>query len=201
MVALALTIAACGVTGEGALLLEQIASVESGGAQYALHVNGEVELVHQPGSLEEAVAMAAWLLEHGHSFDAGLAQVNSANFGRLGLTMERLFDPCANLKAGLKVLEDCHVRAEARYGAGRRAEVAAISCYNTGDFVKGIRNGYVAAVKAKRVRAGAVSPKSIETDPRWSRLTRVAIGAEHTELAAPAGDVFAQDAARRTKTN
>jgi hypothetical protein len=36
--------------------------------------------------------------------DVGLAQVNSANFGWLGLTMESALDPCRNLAAGAAVL-------------------------------------------------------------------------------------------------
>jgi Transglycosylase SLT domain len=36
--------------------------------------------------------------------DVGLAQVNSANFGWLGLTMQTAMDPCRNLAAGARVL-------------------------------------------------------------------------------------------------
>jgi hypothetical protein len=36
--------------------------------------------------------------------DVGLAQVNSANFGWLGLTKQTAMDPCANLRAGARVL-------------------------------------------------------------------------------------------------
>jgi hypothetical protein len=36
--------------------------------------------------------------------DVGLAQVNSANFGWLGLTMQTALDPCQNLAAGARVL-------------------------------------------------------------------------------------------------
>jgi type IV secretion system protein VirB1 len=36
--------------------------------------------------------------------DVGLAQVNSANFARLGLTLQTALDPCRNLAAGARVL-------------------------------------------------------------------------------------------------
>src|ERR1700722_420576 len=36
--------------------------------------------------------------------DVGLAQVNSANFGWLGLTLQTALDPCRNLAAGARVL-------------------------------------------------------------------------------------------------
>src|SRR5690242_8618879 len=38
------------------------------------------------------------------TFDAGLTQVNSANFGWLGLALQDALDPCKNLAAGAKVL-------------------------------------------------------------------------------------------------
>ncbi len=38
------------------------------------------------------------------TIDVGLAQVNSANFGWLGLTMQTAMDPCRNLAAGARVL-------------------------------------------------------------------------------------------------
>src|SRR3546814_15029492 len=53
------------------------------------------------------------------SFDAGLMQINSANFARLGLTPETVFDPCTNLRAGAHVLTDNNRRAS---DAGRRSE-------------------------------------------------------------------------------
>lgn len=36
--------------------------------------------------------------------DVGLAQVNSSNFGWLGMTMQTAMDPCKNLAAGARVL-------------------------------------------------------------------------------------------------
>lgn len=38
------------------------------------------------------------------TLDVGIAQVNSSNFGWLGLTMATALDPCTNLAAGAKVL-------------------------------------------------------------------------------------------------
>ena len=146
MLTLAVTLAACGLVGEPATMLARIVAVESEGVSYALNVNGDYELVHPPSGPEEAVAMARWLLHHGYNFDAGLAQVNSANFERLGLTAENAFEPCRNLRAGLQVYEECRVRAVERFGPGLAAEGAALSCYNTGTFTRGHRNGYVASV-------------------------------------------------------
>jgi hypothetical protein len=38
------------------------------------------------------------------TYDVGIAQINTANFGWLGLTMETALDPCRNLAAGARVL-------------------------------------------------------------------------------------------------
>jgi hypothetical protein len=38
------------------------------------------------------------------TIDVGIAQINSANFGWLGLTMATAFDPCRNIAAGARVL-------------------------------------------------------------------------------------------------
>jgi type IV secretion system protein VirB1 len=137
----------CGLVGRAAVLMEKIVAVESAGSVLALHLNsGEDELVRQPADVQEAVAMARWLLRHGYNFDAGMAQVNSSNFQRLGLSPENLFQPCTNLRAGAKVLDECLARARARLGEGPLAEQGALSCYNTGTLSRGVRNGYVAAV-------------------------------------------------------
>jgi type IV secretion system protein VirB1 len=92
--------------------------------------------------------MARWLAGHGFNFDAGLAQVNSANLARLGVDTYTVFEPCANLRAASIVLNECHERALQRWHDGERAISAALSCYNTGHLTRGLRNGYVTAVRA-----------------------------------------------------
>lgn len=129
-------------------VLAAIVQVESGGDELALAVNGPVELARRPRDLGEARAMARWLLDHGYNFDAGLAQVNSANFARLGLDANSVLEPCANLRAAATVLRECLERAEMVGLAGSPAVRAAFSCYNTGDLSRGIRNGYAGAVLA-----------------------------------------------------
>jgi type IV secretion system protein VirB1 len=141
----------CGVLGH-VDVLAAIASVESGGNPLALAVNGEFELVRSPHDLPEAVGMARWLLAHGHSFDAGLAQVNSANLRRLGLDVVTVFDRCANARAASQVLEECYARAAERWRDEARTMAAAVSCYNTGHLTRGIANGYVQAVLGARAR-------------------------------------------------
>ena len=151
MLGIAALVVQCGILADPSLIAA-IVQVESGGSAHALAVNGDFELVREPQSREEAVAMARWLRKRGYNFDAGLAQVNSANLARLGLDVVRVFDPCTNLQAASRVLEECYGRARERFGEGERALSAALSCYNTGDFTRGVRNGYVAAVRGSAGR-------------------------------------------------
>lgn len=136
-------------------LLEAVVRVESGGDPLALALNGAVELVRAPRDRADAERMARWLATHGYNFDAGLAQVNSANFARLGLDARSVFEPCANLRAAAVVLEECDARARGAGLRGNAARAAALSCYNTGHLSRGIRNGYAGAVVAALRRSPA----------------------------------------------
>ena len=152
-------------------VMEAIVRVESRGNPYALSVNGDVELVHQPRDQEEAVAMARWLEKHGYSFDAGLAQVNVANWARLGLDAVSVFEPCANLRAASRLFRECHERAIRKVGDGAAATAAALSCYNTGDLMRGVANGYADAVLAMASRplvpaAGPLKPPGVTRSSR-----------------------------------
>lgn len=217
MVTVVATAIQCGLAAH-AVLLDAIVRVESAGNPHALAVNGDVELIRQPASRDEAVAMARWLLEHGYNFDAGLGQVNSANFSRLGLDVVSVFEPCANLRAASRVLDECYDRAYARIGRQAGALTAALSCYNTGHFTRGVTNGYVDAVRASaagplllRTRdataptiatadAGA-GPQAIEKEAVGRP---VAMNAGRVGRAARRGDAFAQhtaDAFGTTRSN
>jgi type IV secretion system protein VirB1 len=128
--------------------LSSVVMQESRGAVYAIGVNGDYKLLRQPQSLEEAIETAEWLRAEGYDFDAGLGQINSRNFDRLGLSIPDLFNPCKNLRAAATVLTECYTRSADRFGEGQVALQAALSCYNTGDFRRGITNGYVQKVTA-----------------------------------------------------
>lgn len=125
-------------------LMQQVIQVESSGNPWAINVNGDSPLPWPPRDREEAVEAATYLLEQGYSFDSGLGQINSQNFGWLGLDPDSVFDPCINLTAAEAVLVDCYQRAIAHYNAGQPALYAALSCYNTGSFTRGWANGYLA---------------------------------------------------------
>ena len=114
-------------------------------------------LERQPRNLPEALATARMLRAQGWNYSVGLAQINARTLQRLGLDVETAFEPCANLEAMQTVLLDCFERALPRRFSAQRALRAALSCYYSGNFVVGVRDGYVhRVVSASR----GVSPAS-----------------------------------------
>ncbi|EJE4644427.1 lytic transglycosylase domain-containing protein [Vibrio parahaemolyticus] len=126
--------------------LSAVVSHESRANIYAINVNGDYVLPKQPDNLKDAVETVNRLLDEGYNLDAGLGQINSANYEWLGLDVPDLFDPCKNLTAAATVLTDCYSRALNKFSEGQEALQAALSCYNTGSFSRGFKNGYVAKV-------------------------------------------------------
>lgn len=130
--------------------MEVLVHHESGHNPFAIGVNSSTfHLKRQPKTKAEAVKQAKWLVAHGYNFDAGLGQINIKNMKSLGLTIPDLFDPCKNLEAASKILINCYERATMVYKDENRVIDAALSCYNTGNFKKGLTNGYVKKVMKK----------------------------------------------------
>lgn len=94
-----------------------VVQTESDFNPWALGVTGGA-LRRQPASRAEALATARHLRANGWDFSAGLGQINVRNWARLGLTLDTVFEPCANLAALQTLLTDCFERAQA---AGRTA--------------------------------------------------------------------------------
>ena len=121
-------------------------SVESGFNPHAIGVVGG-SLRRQPQTGAEAVATARQLQANGWNFSVGLAQINVHNFERLGLIVTTAFEPCQNLRAMQTVLGECFERSAAKT-APQTALRQALSCYYSGNFVTGFRQGYVRKVLA-----------------------------------------------------
>ena len=130
---------------------------ESRGNPFAIGVNAGARISRQPVNKAEAVETARALLKLSVSVDLGLAQINSANLSKLGLTVEGAFEPCSNLRAAEKVLRWCYDPAAQRYGAGQLALQVALSCYNTGGYARGLANGYVQSVYRVARQPGEVA--------------------------------------------
>lgn len=144
-----------------------VVRVESGAKPLAINVNRLAGPQPRASSPAEAARIARHYIAQGLSVDSGLAQVNSRNLAALGYTVEEMFaSPCKNLAAGATILTGCYLRAVPLYGEGQRALQAALSCYNTGNFVAGFRNSYV-----RKVTAGHAVPELTGPAPLPSRTT------------------------------
>ena len=122
-------------------VMRHVVQVESGANPFAIGVVGG-QLVRQPVSLDEALATVQMLDAKGYDYSLGVAQVNRRNLGRYGLdTYAKAFDACANVAAGAQILAECYGRSGTDWGK-------AFSCYYSGNFVTGYRDGYVQKVYA-----------------------------------------------------
>lgn len=129
--------------------------VESRFDPLAIGVNGAPRITVAPVSVEDAIAKAGALIAAGRSIDLGLAQINSKNLSWLGLSLREVFEPCTNLRAASRILQDGYVRSDAGRVGEQAALKTALSYYNTGDPTRGISNGYVGKVTAA---AGRIVP-------------------------------------------
>lgn len=147
-----------------------LVSVESSGNPFAIGVVGG-RLARQPANLAEAVATVRALERDGWNFSVGIAQVNRYNLPRYGLDYEAAFDPCASLRVGSLILQECFERARAGGRADQSALQAAFSCYYSGNFQTGFRPdfpgqpSYVEKVLASAARLTGSAPAPIAVVP------------------------------------
>jgi type IV secretion system protein VirB1 len=176
--------------------LVSIVRIESRFNTLAIGGPGKVTL-RQPRSLKEAVSLAGRLIRSGKSVDLGLAQINSRNLKRLGLSVQSALDPCRNLAAaGALLVEDYRqARTELPPQAALRR---ALSLYNSGSPLRGLANGYVARVEAaaRSLSEGQLpltptvrdGPELVAASPRETELTETAPASARPP---PTWDVFA----------
>ena len=135
---------------------QAIASTESAMNPHAIGVvAGRLE--RQPRSLPEALATAEQLRSQGRNFSIGLTQINVHNLERLKLSVADAFDGCKNLQAMQTVLGECFGRASA--GVDTQTSLRrALSCYYSGNFTTGFRQGYVGRVVSNAQRIARAPP-------------------------------------------
>jgi type IV secretion system protein VirB1 len=120
------------------------AQAESRLNHYAIFDNTS-RISHAPKTAAEASALAQSLMTQGHSIDAGLMQINSRNFLRVGLDPVTAFDPAHSIRAGAVILTEAYQRCtEGGLTADPLRCMASI--YNTGRPTAGETNGYVARI-------------------------------------------------------
>ena len=127
--------------------MSAIVQQESGGNPLALHDNTTGKS-YRPSNIAEAARIAGELIAQGHSVDIGLAQINSKNLPGLGLGVDKVLDPCVNLRAAQNIL----LSGWKQSGGDLRSALAA---YNTGNTGSGVGAKYAASVYSK---AGVVVP-------------------------------------------
>ncbi len=165
--------------------LMAIVEVESRFNPLAIGVNGRPRVTVTARTPQEAATQASALIAAGRSVDLGLAQINSGNLAWLGLSVEAAFDPCLNLAAAQRVLQDGYARSGPASVGEQPALLTALSYYNTGHPRRGFANGYVSRVTTAAAR---FTPAIVAT-PRDASPAPVAAMAV---LPAPAWDVFGQ---------
>lgn len=132
--------------------VQAIIQVESAGDPLALNANRNGEAVRlRADDLADAIRLARAEIAAGNTVDIGLMQINSANLPKLGYSVEQVFNPCTNLRAGAAILTAAYDGAAKTHGEGQDALRAALSAYNTGDYGRGFANGYVARYYAEHV--------------------------------------------------
>jgi type IV secretion system protein VirB1 len=125
--------------------MRRIAHVESSFNPFAIGVvRGRLD--RQPRNQEEAMQTATRLEKDGFNYSVGLMQVNKKNFAKYELTLTTAFDPCLNVKAGAEILKDCFFGARSSTKGDQAALRAALSCYYSGNYSTGFRDGYVQKV-------------------------------------------------------
>lgn len=137
---------------------------ESGFHPYIIGVNerDKPRQVFRLKDAKEAAQKADQLIAQGKSIDMGLGQIWSGNLSGLNMTTAQVFDPCTNVATAARILTEAYERATAQGFEGTHAMDQALSIYNTGKLHNGIRNGYVAQVRAKRYRVPSLDGTGME---------------------------------------
>ena len=142
-------------------LMMSVVGVESSHNPYAIGVVN-ARLQRQPRNIEEAKATVQFLENAGYNYSVGLAQVNRSNFSRFKLNFDNVFDVCANLNAGGRILRECQNRASAQ-GYRENATHKALSCYYSGQLNSAVGTQYANKVLAKlSVNSSPANNKAIQ---------------------------------------
>ena len=166
--------------------LLSVVQVESRFEPLAIGVNGAPRIKVTPTSVDDAVAKAGSLITAGRNIDLGLAQINSKNLSWLGLSLAEVFEPCTNLRAAARILQDGYARSDAVRVGEQAALKTALSYYNTGHPVRGVSNGYVGKVTSAAERiVPALGGALVAEVPGPAPALR-------PEIPSPAWDVFGE---------
>ena len=119
-------------------------------ARNAGFANSTMLLARQPATLAEAVGWATWFESHGYTVSIGLMQVNTQTAKLYRVSLQQLFDPCANVRTGAAIITTYYHQSHRSVPSTSEALLNAISAYNTGNTNSGYSNGYVGGVYGNR---------------------------------------------------
>lgn len=149
--------------------MQRVIQVESGGDPFVLNIEG-VGAVRSE-SLEAAAVKATTAINNGTRVAIGLMQVESTHLHEFNVDVRQALDQCTNLRLGSQILSAAYTAAAKQWGEGQRALQAALSAYNTGDFVSGFRNCYVALyyqMSCTTLHAVTINPYTAPTLVRFN---------------------------------
>ena len=86
--------------------LTAIVRQASGFEPHVISTGGRKRVDIQAGSKAEAISLATELMIGGHRIRIGLAQIDSADLKRLGVSLSDAFEPCGNLTAAARLLKE-----------------------------------------------------------------------------------------------
>jgi type IV secretion system protein VirB1 len=170
-----------------------VTRTESGLDPWAIGLNGPDPRRLRVPSRDAAIETATALIARGGNIDLGLAQINSRNLDRLGLSVADAFDPCRSLAAGAALLQSNYQAVRAQAADDQSALRTALSIYNTGDRNRGFRNGYVARVERSAAAASALpvetlTPVAAPQPPAWDAFGDLSPAAFVTSPSSRQGD-------------
>lgn len=111
-----------------------IIKVESSGNPLTLFDNTTGRSI-LPSNKQEAKQILKNLIAKHHQVDVGIAQVDTANFAKTGLTVDNAFDACSNIRAGNQIFMQSYTQAVSAGFSGQSAVFHAFEAYNSGRVV------------------------------------------------------------------
>lgn len=127
-------------------MVKKIIAIESGNNPLAININKKAGIkpkYRQPKTKKEAIHLANYYINKGHSVDLGYMQINSNNLRHNNATVYDMFEPCKNINIGTSILLEAYKRTKRKYNNPQIALIHALSIYNTGNINNGLKNGYV----------------------------------------------------------
>ncbi|MFM4936159.1 conjugal transfer protein [Aeromonas veronii] len=141
--------------------LDAVVQTESGGNPNVV-ANVTDGTSHYFDSADAAIRFVNGLSRDGKKFSAGLMQIYSGNFSKVGVDNNTVFDPCENIKAGAKILAENFDGIKEESDEQIRLQKA-LSKYYSGNESRGFKKepeygntSYIERVKGKAYKVPAI---------------------------------------------